>query len=466
MDVQKLYERSRDFLFRNQWETDLSEVPPERRRGRRWLRIITLAAAKFYTDRCLNQAAVLTLMVLFSLAPALAVGFSMAKGFGVQEKVRESVRAHLQAGDATDNPAAGQLYKMVDPILTYVEQTKVQALGIVAFLIMVYTAWRVLLEIELSLNQVWLAERQRPFVRQIVDYFAVIVVMPIMLTIAVLLSASLETSSIRDLWQATMPWWATKMLFRVATFVAAGIGLWFLYFAFPNTRVPLRSALSGAVVGAILWMIVQWFFVKLQIGVVNYNRIYGTFAAVPIFLLWIQVSWFVILFGAEVSYAHARHRDYEYGGIGFRPELELREELALGAAAVVARAYIREHPAPGYEEIARELHAPVVTIREIMQDLVAGKVVVHVQGPRAHFLPATPPDRITLLRVIKAAHGQGIRQAPAAIPLEALGIPAALRARRQLDELANRSTLLDLVMQTEGDKGGAKAEGGKQKAEG
>jgi membrane protein len=453
MDVQKLYEQSRDYLFRSQWETDLSEVPAERRRGRRWLRIITLAAAKFYTDRCLTQAATLTLVVLFSLAPTLAVGFAMAKGFGVQSKVRTVIYQQLQLDDTVGNPAAAQIRTMIDPILDYVDQTHVQALGIVAFLIMVYTAWRVLLEIELSLNTVWLVEKQRPFVRQIVDYLAVIVVMPIMLTVAVLLSAFLEASSIKDVLTHLLPWWAAKALIRLATFVAAGIGLWFLYFSFPNTRVPFRAALAGAVVGSIFWIIVQWVFVKLQIGVVNYNRIYGTFAAVPIFLLWLQFSWWVILFGAEVSYAYARHRDYEYGGIGFRPELELREELALGAAAVVARAYIREHPAPGYEEIARELHAPVVTIREIMHDLVAGKVVVHVQGPKAHFLPAAPPDRITLLRVIKAAHGQGVRQAPAAVPLEALGIPAALRARRQLDELANRATLLDLVTQAEGDKG-------------
>ncbi len=452
MDVQKLYQQTRDYLLRTQWETGLNDLPPERRRWRRWLRILTLAVAKFYTDRCLTQAATLTLVVLFSLAPALAVGFAMAKGFGVQAKVRTVIYHQLQVSDTDGNPAAQQLRKMIDPIMDYVDQTHVQALGIVALLLMIYAAWRVLLEIELSLNQVWMVERQRPFVRQIVDYLAVVVVLPLMLTIAVLLSAFLETSSIRAALTSILPWWTAKALVRAATFLAAAIGLWFLYFSFPNTRVPFRAALAGAIVGAVLWIIVQWAFVKLQIGVANYNRIYGTFAAVPIFLLWLECSWWVILFGAEVSHAYARHRDYEYGGIGFRPELELREELALGAAAVVARAYVREQPAPGYEEIARELHAPVVTIREILRDLVAGKVVVHIQGPKAHFQPAAPPDKITLLRVIKAAHGQGIRQTPAAVPLEALGIPAALRARRQLDELANRATLLDLVMQAEGDK--------------
>ena len=326
-------DRAKHFIVRKQWARDSTGLTRTQKAAQITLRTVTFAVHEFIENRCVLRAAALTLVFIFSLAPALALGFSVAKGFGAQKQVEPWIYSQLGLDeDGEDN----KVRDIVDHILAYVEKTDVKALGVVGLAIVMYAAYKVLASVEKTMNDIWRVRRRRSLLRKTVDYVATLFVLPLMLMFTSLILAGLRSEAGSSALGAFMPPLLLKFLGVLATLAFATGGLWFLYYFFPNTKVPPLSAFAGAVVAAVLWALLQYFYMRLQVGVAKYNAVYGTFAAVPIFLLWLNFSWLVILFGAELSYAHAMHPELEYAGLRFTPSAAYRERVALGVMAVAA----------------------------------------------------------------------------------------------------------------------------------
>jgi len=288
---------------------------------------------------------------------------------------------------------------------------------------------------------------RRSPMRQAIDYMAVLFVLPLMLILSVLLSAGVESKLAINFFHQWLPTFVIRSVGHVATFGFTAFGLWFLYFFFPNTRIPLRAALVGAIVAAIMWAVLQMIFIKLQLGLSKYNAIYGTLAAVPIFMLWLQLSWTVILFGAEVSYSYAHQSDYQFGGLAFRAGPAQREQIALGVAALAAQAFIQEKDPPCCEELCLHARAPATVVREVLADLVAARVLAEVQGSRACYAPAAPPNQITLGRVIDAVNYRTPDLPHMSKAMERLGVRSALQQRDEQSAAFRNTTLKQLVLE-------------------
>ncbi len=436
-------DRAKHFIVRKQWTREEAPLTRTQRAARTTLRTVTFAIHEFVENHCTLRAASLTLVFIFSLAPALALGFSVAKGFGAQKQVEPWIYSQLGLDeDGQDN----KVRDIVDDIMAYVEKTDVKALGAVGLAIVMYAAYTVLASVEKTMNEIWRVRRRRSFLKKMVDYVATLFVLPLMLMFTSLILAGLRSEAGNSLLGALMPAALLKLLGVLATLAFATGGLWFLYYLFPNAKVPPRSALVGAIVAAVLWALLQYFYVRLQVGVARYNAVYGTFAAAPIFLLWLNFSWLVILFGAEMSYAHAMHPELEYAGLRFAPSAAYRERLALGVMALAARAFLEEREPPASPEFSHELAAPVQVIRGVIADLQEAHLLIETSGgdlPR--YGPAAPLDQITMARILRAANEHGEEHAGSQQAFERLGVADALQARDAAEEKFLKTTILDLV---------------------
>jgi DNA-binding IscR family transcriptional regulator len=184
----------------------------------------------------------------------------------------------------------------------------------------------------------------------------------------------------------------------------------------------------------------------LQVGVAGYNAVYGTFAAAPIFLLLLNFSWLVILFGAELSYAHAMHPELEYAGLRFTPSAAYRERVALGVMALAAKAFLEEREPPSSLDFSRELAAPVQVVRAVVTAMLNARLLQETTGgelPR--YSPAAPLDQITMERILRASNEQGEEHAGSQAAFERLGVAGALQAREAAEEKFRKTTILDLV---------------------
>jgi membrane protein len=383
-------DRLRKFLVKDIWR----DVPaPSRLKamGLQVVRVATLAVRNFSTDQCLMRATALAYVTLLSLVPLLAFAFSILKGMGVQEKLKPLILTWVAAGQQ----------EVVLQFMKYVEDTNFKAVGAIGLLFLIWTTISVLGTIETSLNEIWGVKRTRTFYRKFTDYVSVVVTAPILLAAAMSLTTALESGAL------PAPR-VGHVLLKVAPYVGTWIAFAAVYILMPNMKVRYRSALLGGFVGGTLWQLAFWGYTVFQIGMARSNAIYGTFAAIPFFMVWLYMSWAIVLFGAEVSCAVqsvGRFWDEQRAaGISYAA----REAVALRAMISIALAFFRDGRPLGVSEIAAHLKVPSRLVRDVVQALVATGLCVEVIRDDANgYQPARDLEAITPAQVVAALRSQG-----------------------------------------------------------
>ena len=447
MDIKTTIATCRRFIEREVWGRELSSVRGIRKTFFHWLRILSLAVHGFVNDYCTQRAAALTLVFAFSLAPALAVGFSVAKGFRAQDKIKPFIYEQLHFVDAEGNdvPEQKSIREMFDKFFGYVDEVNVEALGALGLIFVFYAAYKVLSSVERAMNHIWGVRKRRKLIRRLVDYMAVMVVSPVMLVLTALLAASMQSHRFIQAIQSSVPGFLPHLIGACLGLVLAGIALTFLYFFFPNTRVKFRSAIVGAIVAAVLLQALQYGCMRFQVGVAKQNAIYGGLAAMPIFLLWLYSSWVVVLLGAEISYAHANQGALQYGGLIFRPSPAYRCHLALGAMTVASQAFLKGAPPPSSEWMAVRLAAPLRVLRGVIERLVALRLLVEIQGEEGGYHPAGPPGQIRVGEVLAAIEEEGDASDHTLKALAQLGVGEVFRRQEKAENRIRNMTLLELA---------------------
>lgn len=315
------------------------------------------------------------------------------------------------ASDTVGDAAGSEVRRAIDTVLGFVQRTDVSRLGALGFLIVLYTVIKLLGAVEVSFNDIWGVRKSRSLPRKLADYLSTIVLVPILLVTGTGVM-SLARNETFERWIGAG---AESPLFAFfSSMVVVWVGFAFAYILMPNTRVRVSSAMVGGIVGGTMWQIFQWAHLKLQVGVANYNAIYSTFAALPIFLFWVQSSWMTVLFGAEAAAAHqnqARHgqlvrsRDYD---------MALKEVVALRLVARVAAAFLDGAPPSRVEELADELGCPERTLIEVANGLEHGRIVamVDLEGDEDDpaLILASDPDIVRVQDVLDALKGDSLQE--------------------------------------------------------
>lgn len=328
------------------------------------------------------------------------------------------------SGAAKESQGGAEVRDAIDTMLGFVQKTNVASLGALGLAIVIWTVLQLLGSIEASFNDIWGVRRSRTLARKLSDYLSTVVLVPLFLVSATGLANLGRTTE-------ALNWLGVDVSSRGLSFLVVlpvvALGFAFAYVFMPNTRVRLSSALLGGVVGGTLWQIFQVAHLKLQLGVANYNAIYSTFAALPIFLFWVYASWVTVLLGAEVAAAHQneashrqvlRARDYDQS---------LKRLVALRLCVRLARAFLTGAPPRSADELAEELGVPDRTLDEVVALLRSSGLlaVAELNGDAGALVLTRDPQRVRVQDAYDA--------------LDGVSGPSDLRAGDPLDEELDRA---------------------------
>jgi membrane protein len=409
--VRAAYQRIGGFFFsRDIWERRLDELPPRRAAAYRAARIAQRTFRGLVLDDALHvRAAALTYFTVLSLVPFLAFVFAVLKGFGAYDVLIAGTIRPYVLGLLSGNRALGQAF---DRILSFVEQTGVASLGFVGLLTLLYAATRLLRNIESALNALWEVRTSRSPLEQLRDYISIIAITPLCLMAAAAFATAGQAVRVLRAAGETLGlgFLVDQALAVLGPLLALFFGLLLLYRVMPCTHVRIRSAALGAALAAIAWYLVLIAHVRFQIGVARFNALYSSFAAVPIFLAWLHVSWLVILLGAQVAATHQNGRSLAQRTRLARADQALRESICIAAMLRISASFSAgQHPPSARSQSAElDIHEPLLT--ELLEQLVQAGLLVKVEGESTPaYVLARPAEQIRLKDVLDAlrrpAHG-------------------------------------------------------------
>jgi len=351
------------------------------------------------------RASALTYTTVLSLVPFLAIAFSVLKGLGAQNALEPILQQ-----------VAGDSEETISRIIDYVNNTNVKSLGAIGLVMLVLTVISLMGNIEEAFNAVWGVRETRSIQRRFSDYLSVVIVGPILLLAATSMTSTLQSQwMLQWLIQNTYLGDAILLLFQFLPYLSVSIAMVFLYIFIPNTRVRLASAVTGGVMAGTAWELAQWGYFHFQVGVAKYNAIYGTLAAVPIFLVWIYTSWLIVLFGLEIVFAH-QHRGHTLPGNGtFSMTATAREELAVALLVQVNLHFQKSGAPPSAQSLADELNVPLLPLEAVFDELERLGYLVVTAGNAPGWLPARDPSEVRVSDVIGEL--RGVAELQAATPV-------------------------------------------------
>jgi len=352
------------------------------------LRFFTQIVVKnFAKDKCKLHAAALTFITMLTLIPFLAFLFSISKGLGIQHFFQSIVIEKLALGKQ----------EIFLNILKYIENTKLTTLGTTGIIFLLLTVIKLLGNIEEVFNAIWEINFPRRITRKISDYLTIVVLCPVFIFLTFTFTTTLSSNTlIQDLLKFSFINNIYFSLIKLVPFISIWSALCIFYMFMPNTKVNLSTGLISGIAAGTIWQIFQWGYLKFQIGITRYNAIYGTFAALPVFMVWIYFSWIVILLGAELGFVFQNRRKLEQVQVNKKSSLlELNEILAV-LKFMVKRFQDGKFPLKR-EKISRDLNIPDSKVIKIINYLKE-HVILTERGEEIYFLKN--PANINLNEVI------------------------------------------------------------------
>jgi membrane protein len=305
------------------------------------LRVCRVALTGFMEDQCLLRASALTYTSLLSLVPFLTIGFAVLKGLGFQRRLEMLLLEKF-------TPASREV---IDRIMEYVDRTNASSLGVLGTIGLLLTAVMTMRTMENSLNAIWKVGRSRPWLRTLADYASILVLAPLSGLLALSLTAYFNSPGFVQRMESV---WILAGAYRLAIKLSPFLILWIAfgvcYALVPNTKVKMGSAMTGAAFTAVMWQLAQWAYIRYQFGVARYDAIYGALSQLPVFLVWIYVSWLIVLWGAEVAHAHEQRNT---ATVGKKRKIYL--EGMLGVLELLARRFQAGQRPLSLRELAHSL---------------------------------------------------------------------------------------------------------------
>jgi membrane protein len=415
------------FVTHDMWRIPVENLTRGKAFALSQLRILYLAWRGFREDNLSLRASALTFYSILSAVPMFAILFGIAKGFGFEETLRNQILDEFP----NQKEALATIFNFAQTTLAQSHQGWVTGIGVA---ILLWSVLNVLGSIEASFNDIWKIGRGRSLFRKFADYVAIILICPLALIISGALSIYIATQ-ISDVSQrvevvsALSP--ALLFMLKCASLALVLVMFTFLYMVMPNTRVKLKAGLVGGVVAGTAFQLMQFGYVSLQVGVAKANAVYGSFAALPLFLIWLQVSWFIVLLGAELSYAVQNAETYDYTTDKFKLSVHTRRLLSLLLAHTVVKAFAENQPAPTANDIARKLGMPFGLVQRICTEFVDCGVLSRVGGAESlnpAYQPARDINKLTVQTVIDSLESHGTGGIPAAPSADMDKLSATLTA--------------------------------------
>lgn len=401
-----LYFRVFHFLKTDIWALHLDQYKPRKALMIRVLRVIVLAFDGFREDKCTQRASSLTFYTLLSIVPVLAMAFGLAKGFGLERflerRLHEALEGHQEVLDMSLDLANSML-----------ETTKGGTIAGIGFVLLLFTIMRLLNKVEEAFNEIWEVKRSRSFSRKFTDYMAIMTIAPITIVLAGGVTAFISTQITTITKQIELLEMIAPVILLFVKFIPytlIWIFLTIIYIIIPHTKVNFKSALIAGILAGTSYQLTQWGYINFQVGVSRYNAIYGSFAALPLFLIWTQISWLLILLGGEIAFAIQHANSFVFKDRATKMSIAFRRKLSLLVIYHLVKSFVEAKPPLSEKDLSDKLDVPVHFIRQVADVLKDCRLIVEIKGEDEYrkFQPAQDIDQITMALVISKLDQRGI----------------------------------------------------------
>jgi membrane protein len=405
------FSASSQFLKSDIWRIQARKLSRRRLSYINPLRILLLAIRRFFEDKCELRASALTFYSLLSIVPVVAMAFGVAKGFGLEKILEAQLLAKLEGQPEIADRLLGFSRSLL-------ENTKGGAIAGVGVAVLFWSVIKVLGNIESALNDIWGIPRARTLGRKLADYLSVMMICPVLLIIsssATVLVTTQITAMVERLAFLGAAAGVIIFLIKLLPYTVIWFLFTFMYVFMPNTKVQLKSAMWGGILAGTIYQLTQFAYIKFQVGVSSYGAIYGSFAALPLFLAWLQLSWLIVLFGAEVSFAHQNVAVYEFAADCANLSHRFKRTVALLITRHCVNAFVQAQSAPTAEEIAQELEIPIRLVRATIFELTEARILAEIRlgdGVLVGFQPGRPIDQLTIIEILGALDRHGADTLP------------------------------------------------------
>ena len=274
----------------------------------------------------------------------------------------------------------------------------------VGLVVLFWSVMKVLGNIENSFNAIWRIKKPRPFVRKFSDYLSMMLIAPVLFVLSSTVTVFLSDSVTGE--QTFMQYVGPVINFLAGLIPYLLIFLLFtlLYVIMPNTKVIFRNALYGGIIAGIIFQVIQWVYIYFQVGVSKYGAIYGTFMALPLFLIWLQLSWLIVLLGAEISFAYQNIEQYEFETESLHISHYNRRLLTFLVLHQVVKGFVPGDPPLTARDLGHSLGIPMRLVRDILFSLTECNLLAETttESPKeSGYLPAIDIGRLSVSFVIQ-----------------------------------------------------------------
>lgn len=367
------------------------------------VKTLSLSVSSFLNTDLQTKACAMAFRTMLALVPALALIFAIGRGFGFQHILEDELFGLFPG----QRDAIGESLKYVDSYLNSATEGMFVGVGLVFLL---YTMISLLSSVEDTFNGIWGIKNSRSVWRQITDYTAMLLILPVLM-----ICASGLTFFMSNTLQSVFNFPFMTPLIGIILKAASWVFIWLFfaaaYLLIPNTKVRLTNALIAGVFAGTGFMILQWLFVSGQIYVTRYNAIYGSFAFFPLLLIWLQLTWIVCLSGAVLCYSSQNIFQFSFSNEIKAISANYHRKVSVAIASVIVQAYTRGDTPPSVGDISRRYGIPVRLVGEIIDELqnahIVNRVVIDEKRELYGFAPAMPVETLSVGKLLTLLANQG-----------------------------------------------------------
>ena len=367
-------------------------------------RVIFILVNRYSADKISNKAAALTYSTLLSIVPILAILFGIARGFGFDNLLQQQIEQGVLGG-ATE--ATKYIFSFVDSYLSQTQGGVFLGVGLIALF---WTFISLVDNMESIFNDIWYVKKNRSPYRKVTDYFSMLILMPILIIISGGLSIFMSTLfSGMESYALIGP--VMKFIIRLTPFALSWLMFTGLYIFMPNTKVKFVYALIAGILAGTMFQLFQYLYISGQVWVSKYNAIYGSFAALPLFLLWLQVSWTICILGAQLTHIMQNFKRYDNYKEVNNASYEYRNYIAVVLMSMICKQYSSGADKPYSARLLSNLcHIPIQLTQQVLNEMTEAELLLMNAPDKSQeeiYLPASGCADITLAETIDKINTRG-----------------------------------------------------------
>ncbi len=397
------------FITTDIWHIESKKISWTRSFFVRLLRVIMLSVRGFNNNRLQLRASALTFYSLLAIVPVLAMAFAVAKGFGLDAHLQTELLARFSGQQQV-------LLKAIDFAKNLLDKTRGGLMAGIGVVVLYWAVIKVLGHIERAFNDIWNIPKSRSLWRKFSDYLTIMLICPLLIILSSSATVFIKTQITLIVDKIALLGFFSPLIyvgFKLIPYVLIWLLFTLTYLMMPNTKIQISAAVVAGIVAGTIYQLLQLVYINFQFLLANYNAIYGSFAALPLFLIWLQASWLIVLMGAEIACAYQNKESYEFEQVTRQISPALKKQLSLRVTHLLVTNFARAEKPHSARQISATLEIPFRLIQSILMDLMTTNIISETDSEipeEPSYQPALDINLLTVSYVIGALEKIGVNQ--------------------------------------------------------